>query len=136
MKRYYVYILSDRHRGTLYTGVTSDLERRVAEHKSRSRPGFTSKYYANILVFFEETHEIGPAIAREKQIKGWNRAKKVALIETVNPLWRDLSAGVPEDGAAEDKPAAAPPPDSPSARLRTGFAERRIADKDAVRRSE
>jgi putative endonuclease len=78
---------------TLYTGVTNNLERRVYEHKQKLTPGFTSKYNIASLVYFETTEDIHSAIAREKQIKGWLRGKKVALIESANPEWRDLSIG-------------------------------------------
>jgi len=75
----------------LYTGVTNNLERRVYEHKHKLLPGFTSKYNITKLVFFEAGDDISVAIAREKQIKGWLRAKKIALIESMNPEWKDLS---------------------------------------------
>jgi putative endonuclease len=78
---------------TLYTGVTNDLGRRVYEHKQKLVPGFTSKYNITRLVYFETTEDIRAAIEREKQIKGWLRSKKVALIESENPEWRDLSVG-------------------------------------------
>ena len=90
MKHYYVYILAN-HSKTLYTGVTSNLQRRLYEHKQHLVAGFTSKYHITRLVYFEETSDANAAIAREKQIKGWVRAKKVALIESINPDWRDLS---------------------------------------------
>ena len=77
---------------TLYTGVTNDLERRVNEHKSGAVPGFTKRYKIEQLVYFQETSDIGAAIAAEKQIKGLLRPKKIALIEQENPTWRDLSA--------------------------------------------
>ena len=76
---------------TLYTGVTNNLERRVLEHKRKLVPGFTSKYNVNLLVYFEALGDIRAAIQREKQIKGWLRAKKVALIIAQNPTWKDLS---------------------------------------------
>jgi putative endonuclease len=82
---------------TLYTGVTNNLERRVYEHKHKLVPGFTSKYNITQLVYFEETSDIHATLTREKQIKGWVRAKKIALIESVNPSWEDLSAGWYED---------------------------------------
>jgi putative endonuclease len=88
--RYFVYILTNRS-GTLYTGVTNDLVRRVWEHKRKLVPGFTAKYNIDRLVHFDETSDVSAAIAREKQIKGWSRAKKVALVETANPGWIDLS---------------------------------------------
>ena len=76
---------------TLYTGVTNDLVRRVYEHKQKLIEGFTKKYNITILVHYEATPDIRSAIAREKQIKGWLRSKKIALIESANPQWRDLS---------------------------------------------
>ena len=89
-----VYILSNRRDGVLYTGVTSDLRRRLAEHRGHMDPSsFTARYHLKCLVYFETTPDIRAAIAREKQIKGWLRRKKVALIETMNPDWRDLSVG-------------------------------------------
>ncbi len=77
---------------TLYTGVTNDLERRVNEHKSGAVSGFTRRYKIDQLVYFQETNDVGAAIAAEKQIKGLLRPKKIALIEQENPTWRDLSA--------------------------------------------
>jgi putative endonuclease len=76
--------------GTLYTGVTNNLERRAFEHKQHFVGGFTNKYKITKLVYFEETSDIRAAITREKQIKGWVRKKKIALIESVNPEWKDL----------------------------------------------
>jgi putative endonuclease len=90
MAEYYVYIMTNRSH-TLYTGVTNDLERRVHEHKMKLVGGFTARYNITKLVYFETTGDIESAIAREKQIKGWLRKKKIALIESVNPEWRDLS---------------------------------------------
>ncbi len=92
MRQYYVYIMTNRSR-TLYTGVTGNLERRVLEHKRKSIPGFTSRYNIRRLAYYEVWGNIRSAIAREKQIKGWLRVKKVALIETKNPEWHDLSEG-------------------------------------------
>ena len=91
MKTYYVYIMTNRSK-TLYTGITNDLKRRVHEHRHKRIPGFTHKYNITRLVYFEESPDVKAAIAREKQIKGWLRAKKVKLIESVNPEWCDLSA--------------------------------------------
>jgi putative endonuclease len=90
MKNYYVYILANRTR-VLYTGVTNNLERRISQHKNGITPGFTSQYNVTRLVYYETFSGIRDAIAREKQIKGWLRAKKIALIESVNPKWEDLS---------------------------------------------
>jgi putative endonuclease len=75
----------------LYTGVTNDLNRRMYEHKNKVIKGFTQKYNVSKLVYFEETTDAYSAISREKQIKGGSRAKKIALIETINPDWKDLS---------------------------------------------
>lgn len=88
---YYVYIMAS-HTRVLYTGVTNDLLRRVYQHKQCRLPGFTSRYNVTRLVYFEETTDVREAIAREKQIKGWLRVKKLALIEGGNPMWHDLSA--------------------------------------------
>ena len=91
IQHYFVYIITNKSR-TLYTGVTKNLERRVYEHKNKLVPGFTARYNINTLVYFEETPDVLSAISREKQIKGWLRAKKIHLIETLNPQWFDLSA--------------------------------------------
>jgi putative endonuclease len=92
MPDYYVYIVTNRSH-TLYTGVTNDLPRRVYEHKQKLVEGFTQKYNISQLVYYETTSEVRSAIAREKQIKGWLRSKKIALIESMNPKWEDLSEG-------------------------------------------
>ncbi len=88
--RYFVYILASKSR-KLYVGVTNDLERRVYEHKQKLADGFTAKYRIDRLVHFEETPDVLAAIEREKQIKGLLRAKKIALVESINPTWEDLS---------------------------------------------
>ena len=90
MKSYFVYIMTNRSK-TLYTGVTNNLERRVYEHKNKLVAGFTSKYNITKLVYYEETSNVHAALAREKQIKDWRRAKKIALIEAENPEWKDIS---------------------------------------------
>ena len=89
-KQFYVYLMASRSR-TLYVGVTSDLTRRVYEHKNKLIPGFTSHYNICRLVYYETFDDARTAITREKQIKAWSRAKKVALIESINPVWGDLS---------------------------------------------
>jgi putative endonuclease len=89
-ERYAVYILASRRNSTLYIGVTNDLLRRVEQHKALAVPGFTWKYRVTMLVYAERHSDIHEAIAREKQLKGWNRAWKLKLIETSNPNWRDL----------------------------------------------
>jgi putative endonuclease len=89
-KEYYVYIMTNKSR-TLYTGVTNNLMRRVYEHKNKLVEGFTKKYNIQFLVYYESTSDINSAIAREKEIKGWLRKKKIALIDSVNPQWKDLS---------------------------------------------
>ncbi len=86
---YYVYVMTNRSK-TLYVGVTNNLSRRIYEHKSKIIEGFTKKYNITKLVYHEETDDISVAIAREKQIKGWLREKKINLIESVNPAWKDL----------------------------------------------
>ncbi len=91
-KTFHVYVLAS-HSRVLYVGVTSDLAKRVWQHKQKAIPGFTSRYNVDRLVLCEEIGDALAAIAREKQIKGWLRAKKVALIEADNPAWRDLSEG-------------------------------------------
>lgn len=85
-----VYILASRRNGTLYVGVTSDLVRRIWEHKHDQVPGFTSQYGVRMLVYFECHSEMLSAIEREKRLKKWRRAWKLQLIETANPDWRDL----------------------------------------------
>jgi putative endonuclease len=92
MGQYYVYIMTNQAR-TLYTGVTSDLRRRVWQHKQKLIEGFTSRYNITQLVYYEETPNVEAAIAREKQLKGWLRRKKIDLIEAQNPGWGDLSEG-------------------------------------------
>ncbi len=88
--KYYVYIMSDASK-TLYVGVTNDILRRVVRHRNKTGSIFVRKYNVTKLVYFEDTGNVGSAIAREKQIKGWLRSKKVALVESVNPEWKDLS---------------------------------------------
>jgi putative endonuclease len=97
MGAYYVYIMTNKSR-TLYTGVTSDLERRVFEHKKKLVAGFTSRYNITQLVWFDDFDDVTQAIEGEKKIKGWRRSKKVALIETSNPEWKDLAEDWFSDG--------------------------------------
>ena len=87
---FYVYIMASES-GTLYTGITNDLERRNYEHKNDLIEGFTKKYKCHKLIYFEETNNVEEAIKREKQIKNWSRKKKESLIKTKNPTWKDLS---------------------------------------------
>ncbi len=89
-RSYFVYILASRSR-TLYTGVTSDLQRRMVEHRQGLVPGFTARYRVSRLVHVEEFGDIRDAIAREKEIKGWRREKKIWLIDHNNPTWEDLA---------------------------------------------
>ena len=89
-KQYYVYIMASKSR-VLYVGVTNDLQRRVEQHKQKLVEGFSARYNITRLVYYEVTNNVHAALAREKEIKGWRRSKKVALIESVNPAWRDLS---------------------------------------------
>jgi putative endonuclease len=90
MKSYYVYILAGERNGTLYIGVTNNLNRRMQEHKKGLVPGFTKRYSVHLLVYFEETNNIRTALIREKQLKKWNRSWKMRLIEKDNPEWKDF----------------------------------------------
>ncbi|MCX6809133.1 MAG: GIY-YIG nuclease family protein [Candidatus Berkelbacteria bacterium] len=90
MKNYYVYIVSSNSK-VLYIGMTNSLERRICEHKAGLVPGFTQKYKCKNLVYFESSNNVNTIIAREKQLKKWNRLKKINLIEKLNPKWEDLS---------------------------------------------
>ena len=92
MKQYYVYIMTNKSK-TLYIGVTDNLERRVYEHKNKLIKGFTKRYNITKLVYYEETNDVQSVIRGEKQIKGWLRREKIALIETMNLRWVDLSEG-------------------------------------------
>ena len=87
---YYTYIMASPG-GTLYTGVTNNILNRVCTHKQRLIPGFTQRYNVTRLVYFEVSRDIHSAISREKQIKGWKRCKKISLIESLNPKWKDLA---------------------------------------------
>lgn len=89
-KRGYVYLLASQRNGTLYVGVTSDLRRRVWEHKNDRHDGFTKRYGVHRLVYYEVHDDIRDAIVREKRIKKWRRSWKLELIEKLNPTWRDL----------------------------------------------
>ena len=89
-KQYYIYILSNYSNSTIYIGVTNNLVKRLYQHQNKLIDGFTSKYNINKLVYYEIYQNIDYAINREKQLKGWSRAKKNALIETLNPTWKDL----------------------------------------------
>ena len=91
MKGAYVYILSNKRNGTLYVGVTSNLVKRIFEHKEKVVNGFSAKYNLDLLVYYEEWWCIEEAIQREKQLKAGNRKKKLSLIESINPDWKDLS---------------------------------------------
>src|SRR5579883_112376 len=88
---YFVYMLASKRNGTLYVGVTNNLLRRVGEHRDKTVPGFTRRYGVDILVWYEMYDDINDAIAREKQIKGWNRTWKLRLIEKENSGWNDLA---------------------------------------------
>ncbi|GGH43870.1 excinuclease ABC subunit C [Mangrovimonas yunxiaonensis] len=89
--QFYVYILSNKKNGTLYIGMTNDLERRMFEHKNKLRAGFTKKYELDKLVYFEQFQYVNDAIKREKQLKNWNRQWKIDLIEKDNGKWNDLA---------------------------------------------
>ena len=91
MKTYYVYILASKKNGTLYIGVSSNLMKRIYEHKNKLIEGFTKKHNVNKLVYYQETTDVTIAISREKQLKKWNRKWKLELIEKNNPEWNDLA---------------------------------------------
>jgi putative endonuclease len=90
-RRFYIYVLASRYRGTLYVGVANDLSRRVGEHKSGQVPGFTKKYKVHQLVYYEEYESVLDARAREHVLKRWRREWKFRMIEAINPRWRDLT---------------------------------------------
>ena len=93
MRQYYVYILTNYRKTTLYIGVTNDIAYRVYEHKNQTKEGFSKRYNLKYLVYYEEFDSILDAIDREKQLKKWNRKWKERLINEMNPEWKDLSKG-------------------------------------------
>ena len=99
---YAVYILTNRSSKVMYVGMTGDIVNRLLQHRAKSNPGFTARYNVNKLVHVEYFDEPGLAIAREKQIKGWSRSKKIALIEVDNPTWRDLAVDMGLDPLPSD----------------------------------
>jgi putative endonuclease len=129
-KRYYVYIMASRSR-TLYTGVTGAIFHRALQHKEGEIEGFTKKYHINRLVYYEIFKYVNNAIAREKQIKAWTRAKRLALIKIMNPTWQHLAEGwgertelqiphfVRDDNPKEDEPKEDKPKEDESAQDRT-----------------
>jgi len=92
MKNYYIYIMTSQS-GTLYIGMTNDIKKRVYQHKNHLIPGFTDKYNVDQLLYVETTSDPVSAIRREKQLKKWRREKKLALVDSQNPDWKDLSEG-------------------------------------------
>ncbi len=97
-KSYFVYILASKRNGTLYIGMTSNLLKRVDQHKNNLADGFTAKYGVHQLVYYERYRNVNDAIKREKRLKKWNRQWKIELIEKGNPEWRDLFDGLVEAG--------------------------------------
>ena len=93
-KQYFVYILASKRNGTLYTGVTNDLTRRISQHKSGVAEGFSLKYHVNLLVYYECYDSPDDAIRREKNLKAWKRAWKMRIIEEANPEWEDISENI------------------------------------------
>jgi putative endonuclease len=91
--QYHVYLLTNWNNKVMYVGITSDLKRRLFEHRNKSVEGVTTKYNIHKLVYYEATSDVQSPIAREKEIKKWRREKKNRLVEKINPEWRDLSAG-------------------------------------------
>ena len=107
MERGYYFYMMASYRGALYAGVTNDLTRRVYEHQHKVVEGFTKKYNVTKLVYYEATDSTEAAIEREKQIKGWLRRKKVALIESVNPCWENMAKEWYEEPPTTPDPSAA-----------------------------
>ncbi|TXL76785.1 GIY-YIG nuclease family protein [Vineibacter terrae] len=99
----YVYILTNKNRNVMYVGVTSELERRIMQHRSKALDGFTARYNVDRLVYVEEHPSPSDAIAREKQLKGWSRSKKNVLVGAANPEWKDLSANWWAEGDCRDE---------------------------------
>ena len=93
MRYYYVYILTNWNNKVMYIGVTNDLKRRLYEHKHQLVEGFTKRYNVHKLVYYEQTNDVHSALQREKELKGWRRARKDALVESMNLTWADLSEG-------------------------------------------
>ena len=89
---YFVYILANKTHSVLYTGVTNNIYQRIAQHKAQSKKSFTQRYKVTKLVYYEHTNDVGAAIMREKQIKSGSRQKKIDLIKSLNPEWRDLAS--------------------------------------------
>ena len=96
---YYVYMLTNKHGNVLYIGVTNNLVRRVYEHRHHLVDGFTKRYHVDKLVYYETTGDIATAITREKQLKGWTRARKDALVASMNPQWEELLPEVGDSSA-------------------------------------
>jgi putative endonuclease len=91
---FWIYIMTNEHDTVLYIGMTNDLAKRVSEHRTGEIPGFTANYRCKKLIYYEHCTDVRDAIAREKQIKNWSRAKKVKLIVTLNPRWFDLAPDI------------------------------------------
>ena len=100
-RTYHIYILTNKS-GTLYTGITGNLKKRVWQHKTKEVNGFTQKYNIDRLIYYETFGDVWSAIAREKQIKGWVRRRKVELIASMNPEWHDLSDGWYDVDSSQD----------------------------------
>lgn len=106
-RTYWVYLMASRS-GALYVGVTGDLARRVGEHRARAVPGFTARYFCDRLVHAEPYRDVRDALAREKQLKGWRRERKRALVAEGNPRWDDLAAAPAVRFPSPNPPPAAP----------------------------
>ena len=110
IRNYYIYILASKRNGTLYIGVTNNIEKRIYEHKNNLVKGYTSKYRVYHLVYFEQTDNVSEAISREKQLKKWNRKWKLELIENSNPNWNDLVNIWIPDQVGNDRQVGSPDP--------------------------
>jgi putative endonuclease len=100
LKTYYLYMMTNKARTVLYVGITNGLTKRVVQHREKKAAGFTARYNCNRLVYFESFSDVGNAITREKEIKGWRREKKNALVESLNPTWDDLAVSILGIGSA------------------------------------
>ncbi len=101
---YWVYILTNKHRTTLYIGITNNINRRLYEHRYGEVEGFTKRYHLNHVVWVEHFRNVNDAIACEKKLKGWRRSRKIALIEQTNPRWLDLSEDWEQQPNVHDRP--------------------------------
>ncbi len=132
MNTYFVYLMTNRSRVVLYTGVTNDLARRVWEHQNGELPGFTRDYHTDVLAYFESTPDPLSAIAREKEIKGWRRSKKNDLVESLNPKWEDLSGSLFDLGRGPSPSARLGMTEELHANLSSAFLQSQIGNRESA----